>query len=208
MKKILVATAFGALLLSSSIGAFAADGKAYVGASAGLFMLEDSKLTNNGGTATGSFDTGYTVSGAVGYAFGNGLRLEGEISRRGADFDKIAERGFADVKVDSEVHATSFMANAFFDIKSQSIVTPYFGGGIGISNVGIGRGKVQGTTVWDSDDDTVFAYQVGAGVGFDLTKNVTLDLGYRYFATEKAKFEFTDAEVASHNVTVGVRYLF
>jgi len=40
-----------------------------------------------------------------------------------------------------------------------------------------------------SEDDTVFAYQIGAGAGYAVNKNITIDLKYRYFATEDPDFE-------------------
>jgi len=60
-----------------------------------------------------------------------------------------------------------------------------------------------------SDDDTVLAYQLGAGVGFTGMPNVVIDLGYRYFATT----DFTPEDPLSFtigicNIVVGVRFDF
>ena len=60
-------------------------------------------------------------------------------------------------------------------------------------------------TNW-SDNDTVFAYQVGAGVAFAINKHFTIDLKYRFFATEE--LETTIGTFESHNVYLGVRYNF
>lgn len=100
------------------------------------------------------------------------------------------------------------MANAYYDFKNSSIVTPYIGGGIGFANVNVGDGNVGGVQVWADDDDTVFAYQLAIGTGFDVTKELTIDLGYRYYATQDPSFELVDAEYSSHNVMVGLRYRF
>ena len=60
----------------------------------------------------------------------------------------------------------------------------------------------------ESDDDTVFAYQAGLGVGYALNDSITLDLKYVYFATQDADFDGVDVEIASHNIVFGIRYAF
>jgi len=207
MKKVILI--IGAMLLAASTGSLAADGKTYVGASAGLFMVNESTLTDNAGyTAKATFDQGIVVRGFGGYAFGAGTRVEGELSYGNTNIDKIKSTSGTSVKINSELWAISLMANVYYDIKTQSIVTPYIGGGIGFSNVNAERGTANGTTVWRSDSDTVLAYQIGAGAGFEVNKNVTIDVGYRYFGTQDVHFDLLDAQFTSHNVTVGVRNMF
>ena len=58
------------------------------------------------------------------------------------------------------------------------------------------------------DDDTVFAYQVGAGVAYSINKNMILDLKYRFFATEDPNLYGSKAEFKSHNIYFGFRYTF
>ena len=54
------------------------------------------------------------------------------------------------------------------------------------------------------DDDTVFAYQLGAGLGYEINPNLTISLDYRFFATvdpdftSRAGIEFS-TENMSHN---------
>ncbi len=61
---------------------------------------------------------------------------------------------------------------------------------------------------FENDDDTVFAYQVGAGVGYAVTEKVSFDVKYRYFATSDPEFDTTKAEYSSHNVYAGIRVTF
>jgi len=205
MKHLVVAGLALALVMTGN--AMAADGKPYAGISAGLSMLEDSTLSDSSGSVDLSFNTGYAVSGVVGYEFGNGLRLEGELNYRQADTDKVSVGGLS-ASINSDVWSIGMMANAYYDFKNSSIVTPYIGGGIGFANVNVGDGNVGGVQVWSEDDDTVFAYQLAVGTGFDVTKELTVDLGYRYFATQDPSFGLADAEYSSHNVMVGLRYRF
>ena len=75
--------------------------------------------------------------------------------------------------------------------------------GIGLANINADLDSID-----ESDDDTVFAYQAGLGVGYALNDSATLDLKYIYFATEDADFDGIDAEISSHNVVLGIRFAF
>ena len=205
-----------AMLLTVASGAHAAP---YLSVSAGYSQPSDSTLTDDlGFKSTAVFKPGFVLSGAVGNAFCNGLRVEGEVSYRQTDFDKIKQAGTPDLLVDSKVWALSALGNVFYDIRTGSVVRPYIGAGLGFSDVNVGDGTAKGAGVarnsgatlplWTSEHKTVFAYQVGTGVGIDLSKRVILDLGYRFFGTEDIKFDFSRMTFNSHNVTVCARVLF
>lgn len=197
----------GMLALTAS-AASAADGRPYVGLNAGAFMPTDSTVSDFSGSGDVEYDTGFTVSGTGGFQFNNGLRLEGELTYKQADTDKLTVFGFSS-PVHSDISALGFMANIYYDFKNTSPFTPYIGGGMGFATLYLSDGTSNmGDWFWLEDDDTVFAYQLAAGVGFDVNKNVTIDLGYRYFGTSDPKFGQLDAEFGSHNVTVGARYRF
>ena len=90
------------------------------------------------------------------------------------------------------------MVNGFYDVENKTPFTPYIGGGIGFANVDL-----------DSEDDRVFAYQLGIGVGYAIDEVITLDLGYRYFATSDPEFlGGIKAEYSSHNLLVGIRVTY
>ncbi len=54
-----------------------------------------------------------------------------------------------------------------------------------------------GTVPELSDTDTVFAYQVGAGLGYEVTNAVTVQVGYRLLKANQ--FEFTGRNVVGGN---------
>ena len=66
------------------------------------------------------------------------------------------------------------------------------------------------------DTDTAFAWQFGAGVGYEMSDNVVLDLGYRFQNTGTLKFKgknqigtlISEQKLAVHLVEVGIRYRF
>jgi opacity protein-like surface antigen len=166
------------------------------------------------------FDPGINIGGSLGYDFGY-VRLEGELAYKYSEISAITEKsnGLPFLDVDGNLGSFSGMANVFIDLHNPSPVTPYFGGGVGFAALTLsdtfGTDSVNGARIplYLEDDDAVFAYQVGAGVGIELNPQLTLDLGYRYFGTSKANFGgdlpiATDMKFESHNATVGIRVKF
>lgn len=166
-----------------------------------------------------TFDPGIYTGGTGGYDFGF-LRLEGELSYRHANIDTITEStGNRFRSVDGNIGAFATMFNAFFDIHNSSRVTPYLGGGIGFATLRLsdahGFDTVSGNRLllYGKSDDTVFASQVGAGMDLAINNRSSLDIGYRYFITEKAHFDSdfattSDLQFESHNVMIGFKFKF
>lgn len=198
----------------------------YISAFFGVSIPRDTDVTgsfeNQNGTFaiddTIEFDPNINVGGTAGFDFGM-VRLEGELSYKHAEMSTVAEKGGARyVNVDGRVGAFSMLFNGFIDLHNDSPITPYFGGGIGFSAVHISDTSGDNTNtgfrelLYLDDDDTVFAYQVGAGMGITLTRLVTLDVGYRYFGTSTARFTESsinpEFKLESHNVAIGLRFTF
>ena len=100
-----------------------------------------------------------------------------------------------------DITALAFLVNGYYDFTNKSRFTPYISGGVGLAKIEINDED-------ESLDDTVFAYQIGAGVGYAVSEKVTIDIKYRYFATSDPKFEEVGGEFASHNFLLGVRVNF
>jgi opacity protein-like surface antigen len=111
------------------------------------------------------------------------------------------------------------MFNVFFDMRNPSRVTPYLGGGIGFAALHLsdtnGFSPLQGKNValYNKSDDTVAAFQVGAGMDIAINSHSSLDIGYRYFITEKARFDSDFATTSelrfeSHNMMIGYKFKF
>jgi len=60
--------------------------------------------------------------------------------------------------------------------------------------------------------ETVLAWQLGAGLSYELTKEINLNVGYRYLANDTtasiARALHSEDEFGSHNATAGIRYSF
>ena len=182
----------------------------YVSGNLGFAMASDSDLTDSavpGITVNTEFDTGLALGVALGYDF-NRFRVEGEISYQKNDIEKISAQG---VPFDptGDAAALSFLINGYYDFVNRSAFTPYISAGLGFAQVefndlDISRIGFSGS----SDTDTVFAYQIGIGVGYALTEKFIIDVKYRYFGTEDSEYNTTKAEFVSNNFLFGVRFNF
>ena len=184
----------------------------YFSVNGGAAWVEDSDLSVSGfgNIAEFSYETGYVVNAAFGNAYANGLRLELEIPYRTNDLDEISVLGPSLGTIDGEVSAWGGMINVYYDFDTGSAVKPFIGAGIGIADIEL---EIEGS----SEDDNVFAYQLMAGMGFAISKDVTLDLQYRFYATDDPEFDISDpdngkvtleSEYMTHNVMLGLRFNF
>ena len=91
---------------------------------------------------------------------------------------------------------TSLFVNLIYDILPESTFHPFVGVGVGLNQVKakmIGQystnpaGRVDHLTI--EGTDTVPAVQLLAGLAWELSERLSLDLTYRYVGTEKATFE-------------------
>ena len=208
MKKNLLIISVCVLAIFFSSSAYSAEGL-YVSGNIGFAMASDSDITDSTEpvTLTMEYDTGWALGGALGYDF-NRFRVEGEISYQTNDIDKVGAMGVS-LAASGDVSSLAFLINGYFDFVNDSAFTPYITAGLGYAQIDLNDFNVAGSGESDySDDDSVFAYQVGLGVGYAVTEKVTIDVKYRYFATEDLEFDTTEVEVASHNFLFGVRFNF
>lgn len=201
MKKIIVMLFIAALIFSASF--VSAEGL-YVSGDLGATLTGDSSFTAPGEKIDFDFETGLLVNGAVGMDLGNNVRVEGEIGYQTADVDRISKGGEAFDGGDN-INVLSFLINGYYDIPMDAPVTPFISGGIGFANV-----QLEDDDGGRDADDSVFAYQIGAGLGYVVDEQITVDCGYRYMATSDPEFDIQgstgDAEYGSHNFYVGVRF--
>jgi opacity protein-like surface antigen len=187
----------------------------YGSLSAGAAFVTDTDIDAEVGdiaiNAEAEFDVGVGATGAAGYAFGNGLRTELELSWRRNELDEIRVGDLALDIDDGRVRALAAMANLAYDFDLLALpLHPYVMGGAGAAILDIDS---KGIDIGDDDIDVdgsaaVFTYQAGAGFNFELTPNLTLFTGYRYFATLDFEIEDVDVEYRTHNAEVGLRYYF
>ncbi|MGQ0618581.1 MAG: OmpA family protein [Panacagrimonas sp.] len=161
-------------------------------------LADGTELAENG------FDTGWVGGLVAGYAFTSGLRLELNLDRRHDEFDSVdtANGGESDV-VEGEEDTDTAMLNLWLDFNKSGSVHPYIGGGAGAAKTKISDPAFDGSLLVDgtalrTDDDTVFAWQAGAGVGFDLGAHWVASLDYRYLKGDKGDYDVLANNPESH----------
>lgn len=227
MKKMLIViTALALFSISAVCSAAPARPGVYVSGFVGISAINDTSVTTDPYLDIPvyrdrvEFDPGLFIGGTGGYDFGF-IRVEGELSYKYADIKSIHDQtnGFRFYDSDGNIGALAMMFNTFLDLHNDSPVTPYLGGGIGFASLhmsdtfGTDPTDGQRSLLYADDDATVFAYQIGAGLEFAINRKLSLDLGYRYFATDTATFDSdpertVNLKLESHNVAIGFRIRF
>jgi OmpA-OmpF porin, OOP family len=161
-------------------------------------------------------DDAYVLGGALGYglALGPGagrLRLEANVSWRENDLDRLEAEGF-DVEGDGELGLLVGLVNAYYDLDLGLPLRPYVGGGVGAARVSV---DVDAGDLLDADDEGwAFAWDLAAGLGYEVVDGLELTGGYRYLRVEGTDFgiggggELDVDHYASHEVLLGLRYTF
>jgi opacity protein-like surface antigen len=177
---------------------------------------------SNSGQVNFESDTtvGFGVGGGGGFAWENGIRVEGLVhyDRRSLDSINVTSTGgipglaVGSQNADGSVSALALLVNAAYDFNTGTDWVPYLIGGAGYAEVSMNDAKANGVLVAD-DSDWVPAFNVGAGVQYKLNKSWAADVGYRYLFTFDPDFRDAagnkfDSEYDSHNFSAGVRYTF
>ncbi|MEM7443667.1 MAG: outer membrane beta-barrel protein [Pseudomonadota bacterium] len=157
-------------------------------------------------------DTGWAASGQVGYGFGNGLIIEGEVTYRdnSGDFTQTFA-GAGSETLDTAFDSWAFMGNVLYEFNNIAGVHPYLGAGIGAAHVTLDI-DVPGVETY-SASDTVFAAQAIAGLRIPFSDRLSGVIDYRYFSAFDTSFADIDPEIinddySSHTVMAGLRYTF
>jgi opacity protein-like surface antigen len=165
----------------------------YIDLAGGAVFLQDSQDF--------SFDTGFSITGAVGMNLGNGLSVELESGYLTSDVEGFDdETEFATGSLHGDVSMVPILANVKYTAPVTSLFNFYVGAGLGAlytdSSVGIGPDSV-------SDSEWDFAFQGFAGVSVPMSEILNFDLGYRFLATG-----FNSDELRAHVVEAGISFKF
>lgn len=159
-------------------------------------------------------DTGFGVSGAVGYRFDN-ARVEFEVGYNNNNVDSITVNNI-DASADGDIGNWKFLINGYYDFPTASRFSPYVGGGAGLAV--LSANDVSATLppfgeVSIDDSDSSFIFQFKAGAGYDITDELTAFLNYRLMGIPGQSFEAlgTDLDADTlfiHSLQLGARYEF
>jgi opacity protein-like surface antigen len=178
--------------------------------------------------------TGYVFGLSVGKYITNNFRVELEASQRGGlEYDtEYASEPNLGTTTKADIKTQSIFINGFYDFESfaiiSSLVTPYIGGGIGISKnkMGVVTEVTPENEVAYLDGNKVsqFSYKLAAGTLVSLTESLSLDINYQYVdlgsfksglgyvASGGATGNLTEAlnggEIKTQELMVGLQYKF
>ena len=183
----------------------------YVSLFGGITQAVDTHFNYDGSNYIANFKTGFTVGAAVGGNINEKLRGELELSFVNGDVSEFHQEGVND-GLGGEVDGYYLLANLWRDVDMGLPVTPYFGGGVGLALMDV---DVDISNNDPNVDQTIaFAAQLGTGVRFDVSDNLTLDAGYRFKAAMGAYTEGTDnvyntmASYYTHVGQIGLTWKF
>ena len=200
------------------------------------FVFAATKLKNVWGheTSTPAYheakkrsDDNFGGSLAIGYDFRKNhnipVRAELEYAILSKAEGTSAQSGFP---VTYSQRAQTLFLNAFYDIDTGTKFTPYVGAGIGVAFVKADGSldftsmvPPRGVRSYDSRTSNNFAWNLGIGVAYEITRCVKLDVGYRFVNLGKASTNWTDIDgdwqeragsgrMQQHQISAGVRISF
>jgi opacity protein-like surface antigen len=199
---------------------------------------------------TNTFDTGGIFDVGVGYRFNNWFRTDvtaqyrGTSNYKGTDVFNASAFGVAYNGQDNYSASKSellFLVNAYADLGTWWCITPFVGAGVGTSRVTIsgfsdngvnnlqqapggvfaGGPPVASAATAASGSQWNFAWALHAGLAYQISPNVTLELAYSYvdlgagttgvisdFTGFQAGHVFKFNNITSNDVKLGVRWNF
>ncbi len=199
MKKLLITAAAFAVISggaagkaeAQTTGRYTYDRNMYVSGSLGYSFLGESEVER--GIFRGDLDNTFGLSGAIGRSWGPNSRGELELQYREADIDAFGIFG--------DVETWGIFANGYYDFDLGMAFEPYVMGGLGAM-------VHDASTNFTSNSDTVFAWQVGAGINADLSPQVQYFTGYRYQNGWEANLGPVDLDYENHEILAGLRWYF
>jgi opacity protein-like surface antigen len=178
---------------------------------------------SSAGTSVSQRERPVFASVGFGYHFTDYLRADVNIGFLPGNEANIttsdpAGTGFADF----DNRGATAMVNGYIDLGTYVGITPYVGAGIGVFqnrysyNVGYDDLTPADADISASGRKTQysFAYSLNAGLAYQISRNLALDIGYQYLSAPDAEYISFDGPSAysidkgvdSHQIKVGLRY--
>ena len=196
MKKLLLSVSLAFMLATPAYAA------PYISGSVGVGFPSDSDITySDGHVDKGGLTskTGVPFGGAVGIK-NDAYRLEVAL---GYQTNKIETWQYSPDLYNNSFSFFTYMVNGYYDVDiKNSSITPYVMAGLGGASVNV---KNEG---YADRTSTVFAWQVGAGIGIKAATNLTVDIGYRYLKPSSFSDNWGTYTFSSSNLLAGIRYDF
>jgi len=214
----LVCSLCGGAAFASSPSSTERELSPYVSLKASIFrQSENLEINSSFGHETVVAENANPLRAAIGLQYNKMFRIEAEYTDNGKKPTNLASGEAA--QLFHRDSSESYMMNLYYDIKLAQNLSPYIGAGLGYGHIK--------NTIFDlmtgepmSRNFDMFVWQAGAGLGYELSENFTLDFGYRYidFGSKKFKEDFgfgfpiipvsLEMKRAGHEFSFGFRFNF
>ena len=143
-------------------------------------------------------ETAFTGEVGAGYDF-DGFRLEATVGHSSASV-KTAELGNKDFVGEGKVKALNIGVAAYVDFNPSGPINPFLGAGIGMSQVKLDISRLAKPTTPVTPPEKrpgthldgsewAFRWHLDAGLGYQLSRNTTLEIAGRYARTSATEFK-------------------
>ena len=237
MKHMLLSTATIALTFGLPALAHADEPGWYLRGNAGYGAHTDIDIT---GDVVGDVESEGNATGSIGlgYEFGNNWRLELDAAQLFTNLGAVSQVPNSFAKLETQ----TAMLNAIYDFNDFGRWEPYVGAGLGLVRgnatvvahdfpsgplgtagvVNVDTPVCSGVACSFKDGDTGLGWQLLAGLGYQISDNLTWDTHYRYMNADDLKFDGSVAPVlgtvgggavtfdniGAHSLMTGFRYKF
>jgi opacity protein-like surface antigen len=187
------------------------------------FVCSDASCAPGTGTELNDAGNSPVIQGGIGWRFSPNFRIDGTLGYRG--FYELDDKDGVPSSYKADITSWALMANAYYDF-NLSWGKPYVGVGLGVAvneidkitnTVDLPGGA---TFTLPGGTTTDMAWSIMAGVTFQLSSTMSLDVGYRYIDLGKIESDAGNAtttgffipvsgltgNLRAHELMVGLRF--
>ncbi len=153
------------------------------------------------------FKNAFSIAGALGLRLTPQWRLEGEISYRKADMDRVDISNLGSFELGGDLKTYLYLLNMYYDINFDwKNFQPFLTAGIGLASHEAQIDDLSGNLVDAGDDSMGFAWALGGGLKYRVNPDVALSTNYRYIGTNDLETDSYDVEYTNHEFRLGIEY--
>ena len=177
----------------------------YIIPKVGVNLPSDSDIPSVLGTVNVKFDAGLSLGLALGMELTKSFALQVDAGYMSNSVDSLQVQGVNATQVSVDVEQIPIMFSGIWSNMSHRN-KPYFGLGVGMSRVELQSGSFTAggvPIVIIPTHDWTFAYQIMAGMQFNLSHSSDINIGYRFM---HASYDLGDVD--NHTFHLGLSFRF
>ena len=161
-------------------------GRTYIKVGGGISELNDISYANKSYKVKP--ESGNNVEIGIGRNLNNNMRVEFNYERNRSKSYKYNNETYS-----KNIQTDSLLTSLNYDIKLDSLLTPYIGASLGYTNV---HSEYAGKT------ETVFTHGAQAGVSAKITEKVSVGVEYKYRKHDKAEKLNYSKHIIGHSFSI------